>query len=337
MWRLLNRTPYAAERTWMRSHDGQHLWIVAVKATYELGESGKLKIADKQLPPLLAPEYRGDPGSSSLLYDVDLTDTKPGTDIILNASAYARGGKPTRELLAGFRLGPVKKLLNVRGERIWESGLLRGIHPSEPRPFSCIKITYEQAFGGMDSSNPAPLKHRMENQNPVGRGFAITKEHLVGKPVPNVTYPDDDAISRPAGFGALASYWSPRRELWGTFDEAWMKKRRPLLPVDYNSQALMCSPIDQRPTGYLRGGERVRLLHLTPAGQLEFDLPKVELRFQTRFGHRRVEHASQLSMVVIEPDAARLLMTWHTALPCHHDAEALDETTITETRGRHRT
>lgn len=331
---LINRTPYAAERTWLRDRDGQHVWIVAVKATYELSVDGQLRLADEQLPPLLAPKYRGEPGHSSLLYEADLTGEKPGTDVILNASAYTPDSKPLREILVGLRIGDMQKVLMVRGESIWEPGLLRGIRPSEPKPFVSLPIVYERAFGGLDTSSQDPRQHRLEARNPVGRGFASSPASLVGKPAPNVTYPNDGVIPRPAGFGALASYWSPRRELWGTFDEAWMRGRRPLLPLDYSSHALLCAPADQRPTGYLRGGERVRLVHLTPTGQIEFELPRIGLRFQTRFGSRRVEHHARISTVVIEPDAARLLMTWHTALPCHQDAEDLDETFITEARGK---
>ncbi|WP_342373774.1 DUF2169 domain-containing protein [Myxococcus stipitatus] len=335
MWRLVNRTPYAAERTWLRDHSGHHVWVVAVKATYVVRGDGRVCLADEQIPPLLAPEYRGDPGRSSLVYEVDLADAKPGTDIILNASAYAPGNKPQGEVRVGLRIGDLQKILVVRGDRIWEPNLLKGVSPSAPKPFSSLPIIYERAWGGLDTSSSNPRMHRMEGRNPVGCGFATSSALLVGRPVPNVAYPGDDALSHPAGFGAIASHWSPRRECWGTFDEAWARKRKPLLPLDYSPQALMCSPADQRPTGYLRGGERVRMVHMTPAGLLDFELPKVDLRFQTRFGSRRIEHDARLYTVVIEPDEARLLMTWHTALPCHQDAEALDETLISEAKRAH--
>src|SRR5512143_1384452 len=104
MWMLINHTPYAAERTWLRDRAGQHVWVVAVKATYELREDGKVQLADEQFAPLLAPEYRGEPGRSSLLYEADLTDAKPGTDVILNASAHAPGGQLQREVVVGLRI-----------------------------------------------------------------------------------------------------------------------------------------------------------------------------------------------------------------------------------------
>ena len=66
MWALDNRTAYAAERNWIRDKNGVHHWLVAVKATFDVGPGGQLKLADEQPPPLLEPEYRGEPGSSSL-------------------------------------------------------------------------------------------------------------------------------------------------------------------------------------------------------------------------------------------------------------------------------
>lgn len=72
MWALSNRTAYAAERNWTRDKDGLHWWLVAVKATFDIGPDGRLRLADEQLPPVLIPEYFGGPGRSSLRYDSDL-------------------------------------------------------------------------------------------------------------------------------------------------------------------------------------------------------------------------------------------------------------------------
>ena len=62
MWALKNHTPYAAERNWTRDKRGVHQWIVAVKATFAIATDGKLSLLDEQPPPVLAPEYHGEPG-----------------------------------------------------------------------------------------------------------------------------------------------------------------------------------------------------------------------------------------------------------------------------------
>jgi hypothetical protein len=66
MWTLFNKTPYAADRNWTRDKTGVHWWIVAVRATFDVDAGGRVTLADDQLPPLLAPEYFGEPGKSSL-------------------------------------------------------------------------------------------------------------------------------------------------------------------------------------------------------------------------------------------------------------------------------
>ena len=85
MWALDNRTAYAAERNWIRDKNGVHHWLVAVKATFDVALDGRLKLADEQPPPLLEPEYRGEPGSSSLRLDSDLLAVKPGTTVAVFA------------------------------------------------------------------------------------------------------------------------------------------------------------------------------------------------------------------------------------------------------------
>ena len=65
MWALRNRTGYAAERNWTRDRDGVHWWVVAVRATFEIGAGGRLAPAGEQPPPVLAPVHFGEPGRSS--------------------------------------------------------------------------------------------------------------------------------------------------------------------------------------------------------------------------------------------------------------------------------
>ena len=61
MWAIKNETSYAAERTWVRDKNGAHRWSVVVKATFDLGTDGAVRLADAQVPPLLVPEHSGEP------------------------------------------------------------------------------------------------------------------------------------------------------------------------------------------------------------------------------------------------------------------------------------
>ncbi len=163
----------------------------------------------------------------------------------------------------------------------------------------------------------------------MGSGVAANQNNLIGKPAPNIEDPaQKQGKSWPAGFGAVASYWSPRIELAGTYDEKWEVQQKPLLPVDYDPRYLQCAPLDQQIPGYLKGDGMVELINLTPTGRLRFTLPTVSLDFETRFRSARKTHDSKLVSVIIEPERPRLILVWQTSLRCGNDCDYLDETKI---------
>ena len=223
------------------------------------------------------------------------------------------------------------------GDRSWGVGFPGRLRPSSPARFERMPITFERAFGGWDQTHPDPAKHRLEPRNPIGSGFATSQRHLEGHALPNVEHPAHLISSwssrpAPAGFGAIASYWSPRLEWAGTYGDEWMKRKFPLLPDDFDERFHQCAPLDQQIGRCLRGGEEVALDNLSESGHLRFALPRVYLAFSTRFGNEKVEHRATLQTVVIEPDAARLVMVWQTSLACHHTLDLLDTTVIREKR-----
>ena len=331
MWVLSNDTPYAAERNWTRDKQGVHQWLVAVRATYAIGAGGKLKLLDEQPPPALAPEYRGEPGKSSLAFDSDLLAYKPTTDVVLDASAHAPRGKPATTVPVSLRVGELEKVLVVHGPRVYYKGA-GGLTTTAPRAFETQRITYEAAFGGYDTTPPDPRKHRLDARNPVGRGIAAAPDHLEHQPAHTIEYPSGNASKLgPAGFGPIDRAWSPRLELAGTYDAAWEKSKKPLLPDDYDERFALCAPVDQRSPKHLRGGETITLVNMTPDGALRFDLPKLFFTFATRFGRRIEEHSSHLTTVFVETDKLRVSVVWQTALTVPgRQVEQLDETAISQ-------
>lgn len=326
-----NRTAYAAGHAWIRDRDGAHHWIVAVKATFMLRGRGRLDLADEQVPALLAPEYNREDFVSSIRFEADLTGPKPGTDVIVNGSAYAPHGRPAGEVPVSLRVDGLQKVLLVRGVNVYHSaaGVVR---TSRPRPFERMPVIYEQAFGGFDQNSPDPAEHRLDPRNPIGVGFATKTAHLVDTPGPNVVYPGQDPRrAGPAGFGVIASHWMPRLRYAGTYDAKWIKERRPLLPADYDDRFVMASPEDQRLPNHLRGGARIEIVNMTPEGVLSFDLPRIWLAFRTHIRGRAHEHRSRLTTVVVEPDERRLLMTWQSSLRVRpKDIDYLDRTVVQE-------
>lgn len=331
MWALVNRTTYAAERTWVRDKTGTHHWIVCVKASFDVSDDGRLSLSDEQPPPLLAAEYFGKPGESSVRYEADVVAMKPNTDVTVLGQAHAPFGRKAGSVDVSLRIDEVRKTLRVFGDRTIDT-ILSSVVYSGPAPFVTQPIRYEHAFGGMDLSDPNPSKQALDKRNPIGRGFAANNKSLIGKLAPHVEYPRSDVAKvGPAGFGPIASYWSPRFELAGTYDAAWSQSKKPLLPDDYDERFTLCSPIDQRPARYLSGGETVELHGLTPSGVLRFELPRIFLAFSTRVSLRREEHRGRLASVIIEPDEKKLRLVWQTSLKvAARQAEYLDDTTISE-------
>ena len=180
MWQVDNRTPFAADRVWVRDKDGAEVWLVALKCTFDILPDGATVISKEQLPVLHAPEHYGEPGKSSIKLESDLVRTKTTTDVIVVGNAHAPGGLPTSRMEVGIRVGSIKKLLHVYGDRTWGT-----LGPTAPEPFVMMPLVYERAFGGVDGRSPDPDKD-WEWRNPVGIGFAVSRENAYGTPVPNI-------------------------------------------------------------------------------------------------------------------------------------------------------
>jgi hypothetical protein len=91
MWGLDNTTPFAAERTWVRNHRGAEIWIVAVKASFVIESDGSLRLDREQAEISRAPEFAGEPATSSLLR-VGPDTQKNRTDVLVEGHAYQSAG-----------------------------------------------------------------------------------------------------------------------------------------------------------------------------------------------------------------------------------------------------
>lgn len=337
MWLLRNRTPYAAERNWIRDPQGVHWYLIAVRGTFTIDPRGRLALADEQQPPILAPEHTGAPGESSLRYDSDLLERKPGTDVLVLGSAHAPRGRPATTVPVVLRVASLEKQLLVHGNRAYYEGAM-GLTTTSPQPFVTQPIQYELAFGGRDTTDPDPQRHQLDERNPIGRGFPPRAARWKDQLAHCIEYPSGTAASRgPAGFGPIDRAWLPRRALAGTFDAKWVESKRPLLPDDHDPRFALCAPVDQQLPAPLVGGEQIGILNMTPEGTLVLEVPKALLRFSTTIRGRRHEHRAQLATVVVEPSERRVFVTWQSALRVGApDVDFVSTTDITEQGGNHR-
>lgn len=335
MWQLDNRTPYAAERTWVRDRDGAEIWLVAVKCSFDISPDGETSIAPEQPPVAQAPVFVDESAPQpSLLYEMDLVRTKLTTDVLLIGHAHAPGGVPVTQIDVGMRVGPVAKRLRVTGDRVWLGG-----SPSEPQPFTTMPLVWERAYGGVDPWTREAPNPQFDTRNPVGTGFALEAAHAKGMRLPNIEYPDQCVRAwsdrpEPAGFGPLCNHWQPRAGFAGTYDEVWQKERLPLLPVDFDDRHYQCAPTDQQAPQFMVGDEPVLMVHLAQQSEIRFTLPRVLLGLETFFSDdtRVLHERPQLHTVILEPTAMRVSLVWHSALQCHPKVHKLLKTRVVEKR-----
>lgn len=329
MWQIVNRTPFEAGQGWIRDRNGAEVWLVAVKATFDVLPDGSTEVSKLQPPVLRVPEHYGEPGKSSIKYESDFVLTKKTTDIIFSGHAYAPNARPVRELAIRFQVGPVDKSLRVFGDRKWG-----GFGLSDPQPFVKMPIIYERAYGGVDTKSENPERD-WEWRNPIGTGYSAKKGHTTDLRLPNIEHPGELIGSwkdrpAPAGFGPIASHWQPRASFAGTYDGKWESTRQPLLPEDFDDRFFQCAPPDQQSPQFLKGGEHVVLLNLSQSARIEFLLPNFSLELKTHFmdGERRVHAAPRLHTVILEPDFPRVSLVWHSAIECHSKVYQLENTRI---------
>jgi hypothetical protein len=196
-------------------------------------------------------------------------------------------------------------------------------------PFTEMQLLWERAFGG--SSTLPSGEILADERNPVGVGFKGNRSELemLGTPLPNLEDPGSLLASPgdrsvPAGFGFLARSWRPRRDFAGTYDEAWRKTRAPYLPEDLDPRFFCAAPPDLVFTPPLHGGEPIEVLGAHAEGPLAFTLPAWDLVATARIAGRVERRPLQLETVLIEPDRARVGLTYRAAFGCDKAALRVD-------------
>jgi hypothetical protein len=183
-----------------------------------------------------------------------------------------------------------------------------------------MPLTYERAFGGADTRDPAPENHRHETRNLVGVGLVGRESpEIGGLPLPNLEHPNhplDSCTARPppTGFGFISRGWQPRASYAGTYDDRWKQERFPFLPEDFDDLYFQGVPEEQR-CAYLNGGETVVLINMTPAGRLQFDVPKLPVSMHLVFRAGHVTLQPRLDTLIVEPDAGRCILIWRDSWP----------------------
>lgn len=333
MFEIKNRTPFRVALVPTLDVQGRDGAVVVVKATFALGRRGEaLALAAEQVDIVRADAYRGEPGRSSLVHAAEGSPAKPATDVVLVGHAHAPL-RPARELDVVLAVGPVKKTVRVFGDRRWVRGAA-GLSPSEPASFAKMPLVWERAFGGVDERDADPAKRSSEARNPVGVGWG-TADAPTDQPLPNLEDPRALVKSPkdrppPAGLSFVCPDWLPRKRWAGTYDAAWQRDRFPLAPLDFDARFHQVAPADQQVAPHLVGGEPVVVQNASPTGDLSFPLPRRRLDVVAIVKGFVTHHDAPLDLVVIEPDAGRVTLTWRAAVECSRNLLHLETVRVAE-------
>jgi hypothetical protein len=279
MPKIENLSRFAATDLPSLDRQGRGLLLVCVSGRFALPPPGKatdtaLQPTEDQSPPSMEDVYWGEPGGSSLKHEGQSCFHRPGTDIYLLGSAWARLGRPAIAVPVNLQVGPCYQRMAVIGDRFWRRGAIRGTYFSSPEPFASLPLVYERAFGGTAAADLC------EPRNPVGRGLYRSSKEAPDRPLPNIENPKAlirDLKDRPApiGVGPIARHWQPRLRYAGTYDEKWVKKHAPLWPKDFDERFFCAASPGLTSPEHLAGGEPVVLEGVSPDGAFQFALPKI--------------------------------------------------------------
>lgn len=309
--------------------------VAVLKYTFAFDAHGRETIDEETgAMPYLVDECNGsDPAKASIRKPSDLFEVKPGTDVLLVGHAHAPVGRSASHVDVSLRVGPISKTVRAHGLRVWQAGTFGGLMPGPARPIrEPVPLIYELAWGGLDLEDPErPVG---EWRNMVGRGVARDWRKLVGQPAAQLEDPRSPVQGGrenvPASFGAIHRHWRPRADFAGTYDDAWMRDKMPLLPDDFDPRFHVTVPHDQWSPAPLRGDEPVEVVGATPEGTWRFSLPRIVPGFSSRVDGRLQEHRTHLDTFLIDADAKRVELTWRAAIPVPRKLERLQTIEIVE-------
>ncbi|WP_437312616.1 DUF2169 family type VI secretion system accessory protein [Sorangium sp. So ce385] len=320
---LSNATPFPALDVTFADESGRDVASVIVKGTFVLDANGRAVPAEEPSPVRVADElYAPENTWSSAKYPSDLCWAKVGTDVVVVGAAMS--ARPVSVADVVVRAQGRSVPLRVHGHRLYYRSVTRvAIGPAVP--FEETPIVYERAYGGVSADLTL-----MENRNPAGVGLARKPADLEGMPAPQIEHPahphtgagDDHP---PVGYGSILPFWSPRRELAGTFDAGWQSARMPLFPKDFD---LRFNNVAHPSLIFERGlapGEPVAVLGMSPA-PFHVELPHLAVVVRARFdasGKKVVR--PPIDTVLIEPARRRVEIVARATFPVGRGYDVLRE------------
>ncbi len=214
---------------------------VLVKKTYAIGERG-LTASPAEV---LRRDFRDGKLDPPLPTGTDFWTDKPLTDVVVEGSAWAPGGRAIDRMIARCAVGRHVKRIAVFGRRAieWTAGGRPYLAP--PERFESIPLDVEHAYGGCDVRVPLPPIESpldvlaavgnhpgMYPRNPMGMGYLVLPNPVEGLEAPNLEDPDDLLTDERLVVGDPAK-WHRQPAPWTLgWQSGWMFPRSAYLGVE---------------------------------------------------------------------------------------------------------
>jgi hypothetical protein len=330
-----------------QSPEGAYILSTLVKRTYHLVPGGVCTRAEDDRALVPGDVYWDHPMNSSVRHESDFFPFKVATDVVLNGTAHAPGGRPTTSCLVSLQVGDRRKAIAVVGDRVAQYAGGGAPVVTDPVKFSEMELRYERAYGGTDVYSDLKTLYPYP-RNPLGRGFVVanTPRSLDNVPLPNLEDPLAPLLASdlclgeyarwedrpmPAGFGWFPKVWRPRALLAGVMplDRAVEQELRQayaqLLPQEQREAYVKNGfrDMDFRffngaseglAVPYLHGGETVVTENLSPQGRVSFVLPTDTPRIAIDVGEGLREPGVALHTVMIRMDEGAVDLVWRGAV-----------------------
>jgi len=177
---LANHTDLQARLfTGALSEDVNGGWVVGRK-TYALLEGNQDELAPHaEQWPVFAQPLNTDVGP----FPADDYPLRPQAELVVVGTARPR--RPVPHMEVNLAVGAFGNRMLVFGNRRWGK---RGseLSVTQPEPFSDMDLGLKSSFGGTADYEGLAYPHPL---NPEGKGFYLTAEQAVDKPLPNLEHP----------------------------------------------------------------------------------------------------------------------------------------------------
>ncbi|GKX63159.1 DUF2169 family type VI secretion system accessory protein [Pragia fontium] len=214
--KFANKTPFDALCYQMVDKNDAEYNVFVAKVGFNLiqQENGEYRvdIQDENSVPLSFQDvYAGEMNKSAVLVESDLAPYKPYCDVVINATAYAPGGKACSAFSVKAQLTSLdgeitlwSKEVDIIGERRITRNSLTAHHISQPKPFLSLPINYQYAFGG-----ECVIDKQDKRASRIDKKYQLTEEQLIayGDFPPCNAIAHTACMSNPIGLGFCESWY----------------------------------------------------------------------------------------------------------------------------------